>query len=140
MAIDAVKLKGLSPRKGLGAPPTDVMPEVVGAPLVAPASPAERVSPPQSAAPEPVPERDTPAQSERRGIVDGRRLRRTGRTLQFGTRVTEQFAVDIRTDAEAAGMLIVEVLEEAVSARRRLLALARPGETLEGVIERLSAR
>lgn len=138
MAIDAAKLKGLSPRKGLGAPPTDVMPEVVDAPLAVQASSSERAGPPQSAAPEP--ERDTPPQSERREIVDGRRLRRTGRTVQFGTRVTEQFAVDIRTDAEAAGLLIVEVLEEAVAARRRLLGLARHGETLEGVIERLSAR
>lgn len=138
MAIDAAKLKGLSPRKGLGAPPTDVMPEVVDAPAAGPATLGDRVRSPQSGALSP--ERDALPRSDKREIVDGRRLRRTGRTVQFGTRVTEQFAVDIRTDAEAANVLIVEVLEEAVAARRRLRALARPGETLDGVIDRLSAR
>jgi hypothetical protein len=58
--------------------------------------------------------------------------------VQLGTRVTEQFAIDLRTDAEADGLMIVEVLEEAVSARRRLRALARPGESLDDVINRLA--
>ncbi|MFC0389152.1 hypothetical protein [Muricoccus vinaceus] len=72
--------------------------------------------------------------------MDGRTLRKSGRTVQLGTRVTERFAVDLRADAAASNLLIVEILEEAVAARRRLLALAKPGETLDQIVERLASR
>lgn len=127
MAVEVGKLRGLA-RRGLGTPPKDAMPEVTGegaAPLVADAPPAAPALPPQA---------------ETRTIVDGRTLRRSGRTVQLGTRVTEQFAIDLRADAAASNLLIVEVLEEAVEARRRLLALASPGETVEQVLRRLAAK
>lgn len=140
MAVDAAKLKGLS-RRGLGAPPREGMPELAGegarqaeqsavAQRTVDVAPLRQSSPPMQA----------PPAAEPRVIVDGRTLRRSGRTVQLGTRVTENFAVDLRADAAASNLLIVEVLEEAVAARRRLLALAKPGETLDQVVSRLASR
>ena len=141
MAVDAAKLKGLS-RRGLGAPPREGMPELAGEgardhaeqPVIA--EPTRDVAPPKPS----LPAIAVPAAGEPRAIVDGRTLRRSGRTVQLGTRVTQEFAVDLRADAAAANLLIVEILEEAVAARRRLLALARPGETLNQVVDRLASR
>jgi hypothetical protein len=144
MAIDAAKLKSLGSRRTLGIPPRDAMPEITGEPAqdtptaapspAAPAPVAATITPPPL---QPVPEAPPPARP--RTIVDGRTLRKTGRTVQLGTRVTEQFAIDLRSDAEADGLMIVEVLEEAVAARRRLRTLARPGESLDDVINRLAS-
>ena len=142
MAIDAAKLRSLGSRRTLGSPPTDAMPEITGAatqdtspvtPPPAAPTPAASASVVASLPPQP----PTPARPPT--VVDGPTLRKTGRTVQLGTRVTEQFAIDLRTDAEADRLMIVEVLEEAVSARRRLRALARPGESLDAVINRLTA-
>ena len=148
MALDAAKLRSLGSRRTLGTPPRDAMPEITGenvqaAPAVSP--PAAAPVPTVTSLPPPPPSPSQPAREEppslqSRTIVDGRTLRKTGRTVQFGTRVTEQFAIDLRTDAEADGLLIVEILEEAVAARRRLRTLARPGESLNDVISRLTAR
>lgn len=141
MAVDAGKLKGLA-RRGLGAPPRDGMPELVGegappaAEQPAAAVPALDVVPPKPSSP---PTEVTTA-AEPRVIVDGRTLRKSGRTVQLGTRVTEQFAVDLRADAAASNLLIVEILEEAVAARRRLLALAKPGETLDQIVQQLASQ
>ena len=147
MAIDAAKLRSLGSRRTLGSPPRDAIPEITGeaaqdtSPVTPPpAVPASVVAslPPQPPTPaRSAPEAPPPARP--RTVVDGRTLRKTGRTVQLGTRVTEQFAIDLRTDAEADGLMIVELLEEAVSARRRLRALARPGESLDDVINRLAA-
>ncbi len=152
MAIDAAKLRSLGSRRTLGSPPRDAIPEITGeaaqdtspvtpppaAPLPAvPASVAASLPPQPPTPARSAPEAPPPARP--RTVVDGRTLRKTGRTVQLGTRVTEQFAIDLRTDAEADGLMIVEVLEEAVSARRRLRALARPGESLDDVINRLAA-
>ena len=143
MAIDAAKLKSLGSRRTLGTPPRDALPEITGEPAqdTPPAAPPSAAPAPVAATiapspPQPVPEPPPPAYP--RTIVDGRTLRKTGRTVQLGTRVTEQFAIDLRTDAEADGLMIVEVLEEAVAARRRLRALARPGESLDDVVDRLT--
>jgi hypothetical protein len=143
MAIDAAKLKSLGSRRTLGTPPRDALPEITGEPAqdTPPAAPPSAAPAPVAATiapspPQPVPEPPPPAHP--RTIVDGRTLRKTGRTVQLGTRVTEQFAIDLRTDAEADGLMIVEVLEEAVAARRRLRALARPGESLDEVVDRLT--
>jgi len=48
--------------------------------------------------------------------VDGRSLRRSGRTIQFATRVSPEFDERIRTIAKRERMLLVEVLEKALDA------------------------
>lgn len=48
--------------------------------------------------------------------VDGRTLRRSGRTVQFATRVSPEFDQRIRRIARRDGMLLVEVLEQALDA------------------------
>ena len=47
---------------------------------------------------------------------DGRSARRSGRTLQFATRVSPEWDDRLRTIAERDGKLLVEVLEEALDA------------------------
>jgi hypothetical protein len=47
---------------------------------------------------------------------DGRSARRSGRTLQFATRVSPEFDNRLRAIAERDGRLLVEVLEEALDA------------------------
>src|SRR6185369_15909478 len=44
--------------------------------------------------------------------IDGRYLRRSGRTVQFATKVTAEFDQNVRQIAHQKGYLIVEVLEE----------------------------
>lgn len=48
--------------------------------------------------------------------IDGRSLRRTGRTVQFATRVSPEFDTRIRTIAKRERLLLVEVLEKALDA------------------------
>jgi len=48
--------------------------------------------------------------------VDGRTLRKTGRTEQLATRVTPEFRRRIHNIAQNEGILIVEVLERALKA------------------------
>lgn len=47
---------------------------------------------------------------------DGRSARRSGRTLQFATRVSPEFDSRLRSIAERDRKLLVEVLEEALEA------------------------
>ena len=47
---------------------------------------------------------------------DGRTLRRTGRTVTFATRVSPEFDERIRDIAEEEGLMLVEVLEQALAA------------------------
>ena len=47
---------------------------------------------------------------------DGRSARRSGRTLQFATRVSPEFDNRLRAIAEREGKLLVEVLEDALDA------------------------
>jgi hypothetical protein len=47
---------------------------------------------------------------------DGRSARRSGRTLQFATRVSPEFDNRLRSIAERDNKLLVEVLEEALEA------------------------
>jgi hypothetical protein len=53
-------------------------------------------------------------QLEDKESIDGRRRRRTGRTEQFATRVSHEFKMLLDEVAEEAGMMYVEVLEEAL--------------------------
>ena len=51
--------------------------------------------------------------------IDGRSLRRSGRTVQFATRVSPEFDTRIRTIAKRERLLLVEVLEKALDAYER---------------------
>ena len=48
--------------------------------------------------------------------LDGRTMRRSGRTVQFATRVSPEFDERVRQIAMRDGMLLVEVLEHALDA------------------------
>ena len=50
------------------------------------------------------------------GRIDGRSLRRTGRTLQLATRVSWEFDDKLRRIAQRDGLKLVEVLERALEA------------------------
>jgi hypothetical protein len=100
---DIAKLKR---RSSLGAPPPATEASAnLRAPETAP--PAE----PPAAQPEPEP---TAGEGVRRR--DGRSARRTGRTLQFATRVSPEFDNRVRAIAERENLLLVEVLERALDA------------------------
>jgi hypothetical protein len=58
---------------------------------------------------------DSPA-AVRPPRLDGRSMRRSGRTIQFATRVSPEFDDRIRQIALRDGMLLVEVLEQALDA------------------------
>ena len=109
----------LRPRSRLGAPPplAEASPNL-DAPEIAP---AER--------PQPVPRAARPAAASSlpagrvssgagEGIFrrDGRSARRTGRTVQFATRVSPEFDERVRVIAEEENILLVEVLERALNA------------------------
>ena len=107
---DASKLKGLR-RSGLGAPPpqhearVDLTPEP---PRVALSSAGSAVIVQQP--------RRTEAAAPQPGRMDGRTMRRSGRTVQFATRVSPEFDERIRQIAMREGLLLVEVLERALDA------------------------
>ncbi len=46
--------------------------------------------------------------------IDGRSLRRTGRTIQFNTRVTPEFDMKLREIAQREGLTLAEILERAL--------------------------
>jgi hypothetical protein len=50
------------------------------------------------------------------GRIDGRSMRRTNRIVQFATRVTPEFDQRVRAIAMEEGLLIVEILEKALTA------------------------
>lgn len=84
-------------KKRLGAPPPlEDTADLLKAPEVAPLAPA------------------SPA-AHRRG-EDGRSARRTGRTLQFATRVSEEFDARFRNVAKRDGLLLAQLLEKALEA------------------------
>jgi hypothetical protein len=104
---DLTKLKR---RSSLGAPP----------PL---AEASANLEAPETGPPVPPVRRMTvvPAPASRGGEAgvprrDGRSARRSGRTLQFATRVSPEFDNRLRAVAERDGKLLVEVLEDALEA------------------------
>ena len=102
---DVSKLKQ-KPARRLGPPPAaDEASENLSAPEVAPVAPAATTP--------------TAAAHRRR---DGRSLRRTGRTVTFATRVSPEFDERIRDIAEEKGLMLVEVLEQALAAYDRELS------------------
>jgi hypothetical protein len=108
---DLTKLKR---RSSLGAPPPLAeaspnleVPETAAPPARPPVSAVRRITvvrPAAARAGEGAPRRD------------GRSARRSGRTLQFATRVSPEFDDRLRTIAERDRKLLVEVLEEALEA------------------------
>ena len=104
-------LSRLKRRSSLGAPPPaeEASPNLA-APETAPAlppNPEPPAVPPQLAA---------GSTGQGRRMRDGRTARRTGRTIQFATRVSADFDERLRNIAEREGILLVEVLERALDA------------------------
>ncbi len=99
-------------RKGLGAPPppTEVK-DNLSEPETAPAETAPAAVVERSAAPKLV--RLPPAARSER---DGRSARRTGRTVQFATRVSDDFDRKFRSIAKRDKLLMVDLLEQALAA------------------------
>lgn len=109
---DASKLRGLR-RGGLGTPPPldEARIDLALAPQ------QERVEPlPQRVANSEPPPQHTAASTTRSARLDGRTMRRSGRTVQFATRVSPTFDERVRQIAIRDGMLLVEVLEHALDA------------------------
>ena len=65
---------------------------------------AEAMTPPEA----------LPREAPRR--IDGRSLRKTGRTVQLATRVSWEFDTKLRQIAQRDGLKLVEVLERALEA------------------------
>lgn len=125
-------MQKLRRRSTLGAPPplADASPNLL-APEIAPAPPPEPVPAPATTivppparvrSQEPTPPPRAAMAPEGRGAGegprprDGRSARRTGRTLQFATRVSPEFDDRVRAIAAREGILLVEVLERALDA------------------------
>lgn len=126
---DASRLKGMR-RQGLGPPPP---PEEARTDLAPPPEPPELSAPPalgarpdapvpqSQAAPQPhgKAHQGIAAEPPRAGRIDGRTLRRSGRTVQFATRVSPEFDERVRQIALRDGLLLVEVLERALATYER---------------------
>lgn len=126
---DASRLKGMR-RQGLGPPPP---PEEARTDLAPTPEPSEPSAPPalgarpdvpvpqSQAAPQPhgTARQGAAAEPPRAGRIDGRTLRRSGRTVQFATRVSPEFDERVRQIALRDGLLLVEVLERALDAYER---------------------
>ena len=106
-------LSKLKRRSTLGAPPPPAEASTnLDAPEVAPPSALSQ----EPIAPIPTPIAPPPAVGEGRRNRDGRSARRTGRTIQFATRVTPEFDERFRAVAERDGLLHVELLERSLAA------------------------
>jgi hypothetical protein len=116
---DLSKLK-LKRRTTLGAPPPlEEASQNLKAPEVAPVVAPEE-TPPRAAL---TPLRKPPAAgkgqeraNDRHERIDGRGLRKTGRTVQFANRVSWEFDDKLRQIAQRDGLKLVEVLERGLEA------------------------
>ena len=103
---DITKLKR---RNTLGAPPSpDEASRNLAAPETAP--PHLRAVPTATASP------SVPQVVRGYERIDGRTLRKTGRTVQFATRVSMEFDDRLRRLAQRDGLKLCEVLERALEA------------------------
>jgi hypothetical protein len=110
----------------LGEPPSPAeasrnlsAPEIAPAPIIVA---QEAPSPPSPPVPRPRAEprvKSQPAPVER-ARLDGRSLRRTGRTMPLSTHVTLEFDDWLRGTAQRTGMPMAEVLEHAMGAYERM--------------------
>lgn len=115
---DASKLKRLR-RSSLGSPPPVEEARSDLTPIFDPAKGSIRQDPigvGTSVAEKFTTQADVSAKPFRVARIDGRSLRRSGRTIQFATRVSPEFDERIRRIAKRDGMLLVEVLEKALDA------------------------
>jgi len=161
MGVDATKLRRGVRR--LGDPPTDSNPEL--SERTAPANASEPLSGP-SVQGSPLPQSpphgsatlipqftETPSRSEHAQPLpagpasalsgarypDGRSRRRTGRIEQINVKVSAQFNSDLRGLADRQGLLIVEVLERALDAYLRVVAIAEEsGRPIAQILDGLS--
>lgn len=93
-------------KKRLGAPPPlDDASENLRAPEFAPSAP-------------------TPQPLIHRRSEDGRSARRTGRTVQFATRVSEEFDTRFRKVAKRDGLLLAQLLEKSLEAYEKRYQLS----------------
>src|SRR5215471_1692932 len=108
-------------RNTLGTPPPfEEASQNLQAPEIVPVGTTPAVSPGGEAVlvRKPVDEQqgDPPQPHEAQYRIDGRSLRRTGRTLQLATRVSWEFDDKLRRIAQRDGLKLVEVLERALEA------------------------
>ena len=114
-------LAKLKRRNTLGTPPPlEEASQNLQAPEIVPVVTAPAVSSRSEAVPvrKPVgePEGNPPHPYDTQYRIDGRSLRRTGRTLQLATRVSWEFDDKLRRIAQRDGLKLVEVLERALEA------------------------
>ena len=112
-------LAKLKRRNTLGTPPPfEEASQNLQAPEIVPVVTAPAVSPRGEAVlvRKPVGEQqgDPPHPHDAQYRIDGRSLRRTGRTLQLATRVSWEFDDKLRRIAQRDGLKLVEVLERAL--------------------------
>jgi hypothetical protein len=114
-------LSKLRRRNTLGAPPpleeasqNLQTPEI--APVMEPPAEVPRRATVPSQEPASTPEDATPQPPHQPLRIDGRSLRKTGRTLQLATRVSWEFDEKLRSIAQRDGLKLVEVLERALEA------------------------
>lgn len=110
---DIAKLK--LRRNSLGAPPPlEEASQNLQAPEVAPVVPTE-ANPPRASVPTPrkpqAAEKGQEGATDRPQRIDGRALRKTGRTVQFANRVSWEFDDKLRRIAQRDRLKLVEVLE-----------------------------
>jgi hypothetical protein len=98
--------KNIRRQRTLGAPPPL---EEASLNLAAP-----EVAPLSAPTPTPIGRRGEGSPLSARRTPDGRSLRRSGRTLQFATRVSPEFDERLRRLAERENLLLVEVMEKAL--------------------------
>jgi hypothetical protein len=114
-------LSKLRRRNTLGAPPSlEEASQNLQAPEIPPVMepPAEvpRRATVPSQEPASTPEDAIPQPPHQQLRIDGRSLRKTGRTLQLATRVSWEFDEKLRYIAQRDGLKLVEVLERALEA------------------------
>jgi hypothetical protein len=114
-------LSKLRRRNTLGAPPSlEEASQNLQAPEMAPVMepPAEvpRRATVPAQEPASTPENAIPQPPYQQRRIDGRSLRKTGRTIQLATRVSWEFDEKLRSIAQRDGLKLVEVLEQALEA------------------------
>ncbi len=139
---DISKLRG--GRRRLGEPPVDDAPQIQEpAPQreVVPPLPGPAVVAPVSEPAQQVRTRTLPRAVDTYTRVDGRSLRRTGRAVQFATRVTPAYDQGVREVAAERGQMLCEVMEDALAAWRKLLEASRAeGVTPEALLDAMLER
>ncbi len=118
---DLTKLKR---RNTLGAPPSpEEASRNLGAPEIAPAHHGRSAPTAVTSA--------APQAARGQGRIDARSLRRTGRTLQFSTRVSDEFDERVRNIAKRDGLMLCELLERMLDAYEQLAAVQQQGRAPE---------